>query len=263
MNDYFEDWPEIPEVEDPTQNVEEAQADRRAEKEASLQSVLLDHPPVAREKILTIARKFHISDTDPIWPIVLAIREGDEKYTEAVRLIQDACLNAPDKIRAAVEGISVANQENAQVAYETKTMIVRMEGLISDLEDEVLKTNKNQIWQHRWMVGFAAACLLSAAWSTIECRISERVATGIQTDRFALLANAQLLLDAQKIILERGRLNSELQQFQTKWKSLQDAWKVQATPELIRTRERLEAEYAVLKQKAQDLITKEARAYEK
>ena len=216
-----------------------------------------------RERVITAHSR--MADCDKSFPGSLAIVLCNAARVMAEIFVKNNVVlkNAPELISDACQSVNAANRENNDIAHESKGILLKVDAAAASLADEIKVIKIDQAWQHRWMVGFAAACLLCAAWSTMECRISERVAAGIQTDRFALLANAQLLLDAQKIILERGRLNSELQQFQTRWKSLQDAWKVQATPELIQTREKLEGEYTALKQKAQDLITKEERAYGK
>ena len=216
-----------------------------------------------RERVISAHSR--MADCDHSFPGSLAIVLCNAARVMAEVFVKNNVVlkNAPELISDACQNVNAANRENNDIAHESKGIILKVEAVASRLADEIKAIKTDQAWQHRWMLGFAAACLLSAAWSTMECRISERVAAGIQSDRFALLANAQLLLNAQKIILERGRLNSELQQFQTRWKSLQDAWKVQATPELVETKEKLEAEYNVLKQKAQDLITKEERAYGK
>ena len=264
MSEIPDNRPEIPELKNPSLNIEEDTTHKAQAEPVSLQTVLLDHPPVTREKIITIARNFHISDSDPIWPIVLAIREGDEKYSEAVRLIQDVCLNAPDRIRTAIEGISVANHENNQVAYEAKTMIVRIECLISDLEVEAQKEKLDRNWQHRWMIGFAGVSLFCAAWSTMECRLSQRVVSEIQSERFALIARSDVLLVLQKLLIERAQINAENEGFNKSWRSLQKSVDEDGmTENLKKSKTMLEATYIDLKTRTQKLMEKEDKAYGK
>jgi hypothetical protein len=216
-----------------------------------------------RERV--IAAHSRMADCDKSFPGSLAIVLCNAARVMAEVFVKNNVVlkNAPELISNACESVNAANRENGGVAHESKEIILKVDEIASNLSDEVKAIETHQVWQHRWMVGFASTCLICAAWATMECRISERVATGIQTDRFALLANAQMLLDAQKLILERGRLNAQILEFHEKWKALQEDWKVQATPELEATRKQLEAEYAILKRKAQDLIIKEEREYGK
>ena len=171
--------------------------------------------------------------------------------------------NAPFRIAEACEGVNIANAENTSTAYQSKVIITSLEATVSELSKEAEVSRKDRSSQHRWMITFGIVCVACSALTITETRICERAASGIQTDRFALLANAQLLLDAQKLVLARGKLNSDMTEVQRKWKQLQDEWKVQQTPELVELRKQLEAEYSTLKLRAQNILAKEEAEYGK
>ena len=171
--------------------------------------------------------------------------------------------NTPAMFADMIQGVDRANRDNSDFLEEAKGTVEELERSAAALSQEAVNARFDRAWLHRWMIGFGAGCLILTAWATLECRITRQVAAQIQTDRFAIVARGEELLQLQKLTIERAQINAEAEAFRASWRSLQAEWDRQATPELEKRRAELEAYHANLKARTQSLITREDSAYGK
>jgi len=171
--------------------------------------------------------------------------------------------NTPAMFADMIQGVDRANRANNEFLEEAKGTVEELERTSAALSEEAQSGQLDRKWQHRWMIGFGAGCLILSAWSTLECRITRQVAAQIQTDRFEIVARGEELLKLQKLTIERAQINAEADGFRESWRALRAEWDRQASPELEKRRAELEAYHADLKARTQSLITREDSAYGK
>jgi len=239
--------------------------------EPTLPTVLKHHPPAVREKVVAVARKFSISDDDPIWPIVLAMREGDTRYVEcaemmeaAFEMMRDVCQEAPARMREAVEGVTLGYQMNNRVAAENKDVIQKVEGSVKEFTAEVAAMRRDRKWLYRWMIGLTAIVIGIAGWSTVENSITRRLAGDFNTDRFAMVAEAKVLQNMQRLVIERAQVNAIREELKMQYQGFMDTLRENGmTADMQGKKTAIEEAFTALQQREINLEEKEKRAYDK
>lgn len=237
----------------------------------TLPTALKRHSSPVREKVMAHARTFGISDDDPIWPVIMAMREGDERllraeenFVQAVEWLEATMDELPAKMREAVDGVTLGYQMNNRVAQENKAVIDKVEGSVKEFTAEVVAMRRDRKWLYGWMIGLTGVVIAIAGWSTVENSITRRLAGDFDTDRLAVVAEVKVLQGMQRLVIERAQVNAIRDEIKMRYAAFKDMVAVSGlTPELQEKKTAIEAAFAALQQRETFLEEKEKQAYEK
>lgn len=137
---------------------------------SGLETYLSMLPPEARETALKRARRQGIADNDPIWEVVLAIRERDEDFRSDI-------LKSPKILKEAVAELHLAIDELKTTAGVERAVTKKLDESNSRLELSNKFLIKEADWQGKVLIGVACALLLTGAisvWGSMELRDTKK-----------------------------------------------------------------------------------------
>jgi len=237
----------------------------------TLPTALKRHSAPVREKVVAHARTFGISDDDPIWPVIMAMREGDERliqaegnFAQAVEWLEATMDELPAKMRQAVEGVTLGYQMNNRVAEENKAVIDKVEASVKEFTAEVSAMRRDRKWLYGWMIGLTAVVIAIAGWSTLENSITRKLAGEFDTDRLAVIGEAKVLQGMQRLVIERAQVNAIREELKMQYQGFKDLVGERGmTAEMQEKKAAIEGAFAALQQRETILEEKEKQAYEK
>ena len=232
---------------------------------------LKGQPAPVREKAVSHARKFGISDDDPIWPVIMAIRDGDESliraeenFGQAVEWLEATMDELPAKMREAVDGVTLGYQMNNRVAEENKAVIDKVEASVKEFTAEVAAMRRDRKWLYGWMIGLTAVVIAIAGWSTLENSITRKLAGEFDTDRLAVIGEAKVLQGMQRLVIERAQVNAIREELKMQYQGFKDLVGERGmTADMQEKKTAIEGAFAALQQRETILEEKEKQAYEK
>ncbi|MBE2203726.1 MAG: hypothetical protein IAE94_05270 [Chthoniobacterales bacterium] len=248
-----------------------AQPDGSPSEAPTLPTALKRHSSPVREKVMAHARTFGISDDDPIWPVIMAMREGDERllraeenFVQAVEWLEATMDELPAKMREAVDGVTLGYQMNNRVAQENKAVIDKVEGSVKEFTAEVAAMRRDRKWLYGWMIGLTGLVIAIAGWSTLENSITRKLAGEFDTDRLAVVGEAKVLQGMQRLVIERAQVNAIREELKMQYQGFKDLVGERGmTAEMQEKKAAIEGAFAALQQRETNLEKKEKQAYEK
>jgi len=160
---------------------------------SGLETYLAMLPPGTREAVLKRARRQGLSDTDPIWEIVLAVRERDEDFRADI-------LKSPEILKEAVAELHLAIDELKSTAGAERTVAKKLDESNSRLELSNKFLIKEADWQGKLLIGVACALVLTCSlsvWGSMELRDTKKAIAAL---------NDGGLIDQLKIINKQSEL---------------------------------------------------------
>ena len=229
----------------------------------SMESVLDGLAPEVREKVIQVARQHGLADQDPIWAVILAIREGDKLYSQSVEEMKTILLG----FQQAVTDISAhqmsAGRDLRKMLDETAEVLREGQGIATEANSKLIASETYCEKTSRWALYFAGGAILLSLWVAVMVAVGVSTLGAIQTERQNLVAAVQQVVSLQKLAGMRVQLVNEKARLEADWKQLQNAVAEQGmTPELEARKAELERINADIKRRQQEQATKEEKAYE-
>lgn len=139
---------------------------------ALLDAALEGEEHESREAALRTARDLGLSEDDPVWLVVQAIREGDHALVERMEKIEQRLSDAVEKMRVSEERRSMTT-----VGYETLEAGIRagledIRAMLDDQWDRCHAVIQQAMQMKRWLIG--GVILAIALWALATPRPSEK-----------------------------------------------------------------------------------------
>jgi len=229
-----------------------------------LESLLAGLPAEVRESTIRVAREHGLSDHDPIWTVILAIRAGDTQYTQAVQDIQKTISDFREAARSASHNLGETGREQGQTIAEVRELVNDIQAVATEATSKLTGSEEYCEKMSRWAFAAATGALLFCGFCFVLISAGVSTLGEIQTERENLVSAVAQVASLQKLAGLRILLTNEKSRLEADWKQLQTAVEQQGMiPQLENEKARLEGKYADLKTRFQELSRIEETAYEK